>query len=524
MTEKKVDNTTQRKYQMVKKDSWTPSDVIHTLRKNALLIAICTIIGLIIGIVMSVVFYMKGEMQKQYAITTSIAVTSRNAGGSFVNGTNTPAYEDIEIAEKLVIPAMYIIRSDRTLNATVDELELIGISTKDIYDNLNLSQHEDTPIIEITLYWRSADEGVKILDALNKVGPAVLMDVLKMGEVSVINDPKARYLIGGRFNASVWLTATFLGLAIGVAISLFSMIMNPTLLKSVDMEDIFDVEILAEIPERTEYFSKKRNLLITNADDEIYNEVIDNFISMAYVVKNRLVGIKLEHPCVYITSAAQGEGKTVICAQLAVQLSDIGMKVLAVDLDTRNPKLGGMFLNKVEYEHSLNALYRGKCSKEDAITTLTGNLDLLPSVLEQKRLQFDALLMDLIGDLKKEYDIILLDTDPVGQVAGTMSLNLLADVALTVVRFDSTGLERIRQSLERLDKSGMHILGCVVNGVKDFNNDPRELLKFQSTARKSNNVRKKTELEEEWSKWEKEKKLKEHKSDQATKDDLDKDS
>ena len=37
-----------------------------------------------------------------------------------------------------------------------------GISETDIYNNLVLTQYNETQIIEMSLYWRSAEEGVQI--------------------------------------------------------------------------------------------------------------------------------------------------------------------------------------------------------------------------------------------------------------------------------------------------------------------------------------------------------------------------
>ena len=66
------------------------------------------------------------------------------------------------------------------------------------------------------------------------------------------------------------------------------------------------------------------------------------FPSAAYILQNRL-GLKDETCSFYVTSAEEGEGKSTVAANLAVQLSDMEKKVLLVDLNTRNPRLGSMF-------------------------------------------------------------------------------------------------------------------------------------------------------------------------------------
>ena len=485
------------------------TDLLYAVRKRFVLIVACIVIGLVVGIAMSVVSYMRGEMAKQYAVTSSIAVTSQDKNGLFTAQSNNPNSTDIYLAENMVDAVIYVMKSDQTLNAAIDRLELLGITAKDIYRNLVMTQYNDTQIIEITLYWRSAQEGVEILTAINDVAAGILVKTLKIGNVSVINQPTARYLIGGSINAMLWLYMVVLGAMLGVGYAILELLLRPTLLNSDDMERYYKVEVLGTIPNRSGYFRKKRNLLLTSEDDDEVPEILDNYISLAHIIKTRLS--KLEHPCVYVTSAAQNEGKTTVAAYLAVQLAEIGMKVLVVDFDTRNPKLGGLFLNKVDYVHSINALYRGDTLTEEAITHLTANLDILPAVLERMPLPYDEPLLDIISSLKQSYDIVLMDTAPVGLVADTMSLNQLADVALLVVRFDGASLDTIRDAMGRLGKSNMKIMGCVINGVKNLvggvgysgYNGYRGYSYHRSGGyNRFRTARAKTDREREWERWE----------------------
>lgn len=438
-------------------------DFIHALIKNRVLICIAALAGLALGIVLSVVSYMRGEMSKGYQITSSIAVTSQTAGGNFTTNTSVPNSSDFQLAEDMVDAVIYVLQSDRTLKAAIQNLDLVGVSEQDIYNNLTLTQYKETQIIEMTLYWRSAEEGVEILGAINEAAPEILLETLKIGGVSVINEPKSKYQIGGSINADTWIYTTLLGLALGVGLSILKALLRPTVINTRDIEDVLGLEILGEIPDNPEYFRRRHSLLVED-DDPVGLDVRENYVSAAHILHNRLG--PGEHQCIYITSAEQDEGKTNVAANLAVQLSDLEHKVLLIDLDIRNPSLGGLFLDKVDYEHTLNALYRGDASPEDAITSLTGYLDLLPSILEPKEIPLGDALLSLIQELAQNYDYVLMDSAPVGRVAETLSLNRIAKTAVFVIRYDYSDLNTIRDSLERLDKSGIKTLGCVVNRVK----------------------------------------------------------
>ena len=134
------------------------SDILKTILKKRKLILWLAVAGLAVGILLSVVSYLRGEMSKEYAITSSFAVTSTTQDGLFTSQTNNPNSTDIYLAENMVDSVIYVIKSDRTLDVAIGKLDLVGISTKDINKNLTAKQYNETQIVELTLYWRSAEE------------------------------------------------------------------------------------------------------------------------------------------------------------------------------------------------------------------------------------------------------------------------------------------------------------------------------------------------------------------------------
>lgn len=438
------------------------SDLVRALVKNRIMIVALTLVGLAAGIILSVISYARGEITKEYAVSCSLAVTSVTEDGLFTTHNKTPNSTDIYLAENMVDSVIYVLKSDKMLNAAVNRIGLIGIAAGDISSHLQMKQYNETQIIEITLYWRSAEEGVQILDAINSVAPSILVETLKIGGVSVVNAPKANHRVGGSVNASLWICTALVGLALGLVVSLIQMILRPTLTHVRDMTSMFSLPVIGKISKNRRYFQRRQSIL----NEESVNEagpIWDEFAAAAHLLLYRMGHI--DHACMYVTSANSGEGKTGVAAHLAVQLSDMGKKVLLVDLDVRNPTLGTMFLRKVAYTHSLNALYRGDTDLESAITHLTGNLDLLSTILERKEIPLSDEITQMIQVLSKSYDMVIIDTPPIGMVSDSLNLNKIVKDVLFVVRFDYTDLKSIRNALERLELSGADVIGCVVNAV-----------------------------------------------------------
>lgn len=468
------------------------SDIIYGVIKRRVLIILLTAAGLLTGIVLSGISYLRGEMSREYLITSSFSVNTQTQSGLYTSGSAYPNYNDINMAEDLVDAVSYALKSDRMLNGIIDSLGLLGVTTSDIGDNLELTRYNETQIIEVSLYWRSSQEGIDILTEINNRAPEILGETLNVGSVSVINEPTARYVVGGRINMVLWGYMALLGLGLGLGITLLELIMRPTLINVQDIEELYGLDILCEVGEDKAYFRKGKSMLV---EDRAEEETEENFASAAHIIQTQLRKKDRPH-IIYITSTLRGEGKTQMIANLAIQLSDLEKHVLLIDFDMKNPTLGGLFLKNVEYDHSLNALYSGEISEREAVTTLTGYLDILPTVMERSSIPLDSNLFTVIQKLAAGYDYVLIDTAPVGITADPMSLNQIATAALFVIRYDMASLQEIHDALERIKKSAVSILGCVVNGIKvserGIKNPVTENRKVKSAERRDENIRMQT--------------------------------
>ena len=144
----------------------------------------------------------------------------------------------------------------------------------------------------------------------------------------------------------------------------------------------------------------------------------------------------------------------------------MGKKVLLLDLDMRNPGLGRLFLDNIDYSRSLNAIYKGEAEAEEAVISLTGYLDFLPMVLERNVIPMDDTLFEFVKQLSEGYEYVVIDAPSVGQTPNALSLNQIADMAVLVIRYDAAVIQDIQDAIDKLDKSGTRILGCIVNAAQ----------------------------------------------------------
>ena len=176
----------------------------------------------------------------------------------------------------------------------------------------------------------------------------------------------------------------------------------------------------------------------------------------------------LEHPLhtLVVTSAAPGEDKSVLLANLAVVMAQGGQRVILVDADLRHPAQHELF--GAPNERGLATLLEG----QDAVTAPplapagdVENLHLLtsgPLPLDPVALLGSKRMEDALAALLKRADVVLLDAPPVLAAADAALLGMRADGVLLAVKARHTSRDHVQQARERLEKAHVRIVGVAL--------------------------------------------------------------
>jgi polysaccharide biosynthesis transport protein len=170
-----------------------------------------------------------------------------------------------------------------------------------------------------------------------------------------------------------------------------------------------------------------------------------------------------------ITSSISGEGKTFCSINIATVFALSEKKTVIVGLDLRKPKLAQEF-NLSNEVGVVNYLIKQKSLKEIINTTKIPFLDVIlsgPIPPNPSELIISEVMADLIGELKKEYDYIILDTPPVGLVSDSLELGQYADVTLYIVRQNITKKEMIPLLNNRVKRGEMTNVSIILNGFEN---------------------------------------------------------
>lgn len=186
-----------------------------------------------------------------------------------------------------------------------------------------------------------------------------------------------------------------------------------------------------------------------------------------------------------VGSFAEKEGKTYVAGILATKAAMLGYKTLFIDADIKNPSARDAF--GVSDNTNLSAVLEGKANIDDAIQgTGIPRLDL--AVLGKGVLLNDtnvARFKEILGQLAKGYDFVILDNAPLSRAGETVHMLNLSDYTIMVARRKHTTNENL-VSLEHL-----YVKGIIQRAGMAFTDTFPLALNFNLFKRKSSYVKNK---------------------------------
>jgi len=186
----------------------------------------------------------------------------------------------------------------------------------------------------------------------------------------------------------------------------------------------------------------------------VRNSPRSSYSEMMRAIRTRVEFIlqRKDKMVICVTSTESGDGKTFLSTNLAALYAMSGKKTLLVDLDLRKPnihtKLG------VENGNGLSNYLIGDCTLEEAMSTNTPfGFDLLRAGTippNPGELVHSDKLTQLIAELRKQYDFIVMDTSPIGLVPDAYTFIERSDLCLYVIRCMQTNKSFCKQTLEQM--------------------------------------------------------------------------
>ncbi len=266
---------------------------------------------------------------------------------------------------------------------------------------------------------------------------------------------------------NLWLQAAIggcVGMALGLALLLFLDRLDDRMSSVTELQDLFDEDVLGQVPRERGIYAKRQSSLIEPADARhAFVEAFRNLrSSLLYMAE---AGARPK--TILVTSSVPNDGKSLTASNLAITMASTGSRVLLIDADLRKGALHHRF--GVPGEPGLSEVLSSGADWEAAThATKFNNLFVLPAgtlTIQSSELFLNEAMKRFLEEAAGKYDYVILDTVPVMAADDVTSLAPQVDGVLFVIRAVYTSARVARASLDSLYQRQVRVLGLVFNSV-----------------------------------------------------------
>jgi capsular exopolysaccharide synthesis family protein len=262
-----------------------------------------------------------------------------------------------------------------------------------------------------------------------------------------------------------YLIAILLGLAIPTIIFVSIDFLNDTIRDKDDITSTSDIPVMGIIPNSKNI---ENNRIVfdqpKSALAEAFRTIRTN-LTFYQQKKSSFV--------IMVTSTVAREGKSFCSINLAASLAASGKRTVLLGFDLRKPQIHNYL--DLENNAGISSYLSGNAKVDDIVLkTAQPNLFVIssgPVPPNPAELISTPKTNELIADMKRQFDYVIIDTPPIGLVADALLLQQESDLNLYIVRQNYSKREFLNQINEFYKTSKLTNLSIVLNDVDKSSNN-----------------------------------------------------
>jgi len=275
----------------------------------------------------------------------------------------------------------------------------------------------------------------------------------------IIASPQIRLLPVAPQSRMILLGAFILGVFIPIMIIYILNLLRTNIKGRSELEKLAKASVIGQIGKN----DTKGNIVIGEGQNsgvaEMFRALRNN---LNFALNNK------EKNVILITSSLSGEGKTFVSVNLSVTYALSGKKVLLIGADIRRPRLKEYF--SINVSKGLSDFLIDRDSDWNKYINNSGihpNFDVMMAGTippNPNELLMNQKLEGFFKEIEDVYDIIILDTAPVGLVSDSYQIGKYADVTLYIVRENVTPRDAINFVNTQKRENRLKNMYLVLNG------------------------------------------------------------
>lgn len=274
-----------------------------------------------------------------------------------------------------------------------------------------------------------------------------------------------------------------LGMVVGLMLSAGTVLVRSAFKRGITSSEQLEVQgipLLATLPRSVWLWKKthlrRRNLFASHWKHRTSNipflpvdRPADMFVEAVRGLRTSLHFTMMDaaNRIVVVSGPTQDCGKTLVSTSLASIAAQAGQRVLFIDADMRKGYVHNVF--KLSNHQGLSSVLEGDVEWQEAIQRVEkGGFDVLtcgPQPSHPVELLMSERFKNMMSEIDKRYDIVIVDTPPVLAVTDALLVARAAATTLLVARFGKTSVKEIENCLKRLAQMGVQVNGAILNDI-----------------------------------------------------------
>ena len=259
---------------------------------------------------------------------------------------------------------------------------------------------------------------------------------------------------------SIQIMAILIGLAVPALFVFAGEVLNDKVSTRFDVEKITSAPILGEVGH-----SYSDSTLVVNKTTR--SMVAEQF----RIIRSNLQYIvgKGDKTAILVTSSFSGEGKSFVSTNVGAVMALAGKKTVILELDIRKPKvLSGLGMQKGP---GITNFLIGKGELKDLVRPVPDHENLYvlgcgPVPPNPSELLLSPKVDEMFAWVKENFDVVMVDTAPVGMVSDAQTLSKYVDCTLYLVRQGHTFKKQVTLIDEFYKDNKLPSVSIIINDVK----------------------------------------------------------
>jgi len=432
----------------------TLRDYLRIFRERWAIVLVLVLVGLAAA---GALWYLR---PKEYTAKLTMYVSAQTADSA------QSAYQGAQLSQQRVTSYVELVASPRVTEEVVRRLQL-PLSPDDLAEQIKASSALDSVLVGVAVTDTSPQRAAAIANAVGLVFSGLVTEIERptapgaQPPVAIrVVQPAPVPSIPSSTSLPVALVLGLLGgLALGIGAALARNAVDTSVTSPEHLRDLTGAPNLGFIAFDAQ--TPKRPLTVHEDPQSPRSEAFRQ-------LRTNLQFVDVDNPrkVVVITSSLPGEGKSTTLVNLGIALASAGHRVLAVEADLRRPALADLL--GLDRAVGLTSVLAGRVHVGQAVQHWPGGVDVLasgPLPPNPSELLASQQMANMLGDLRAEYDAILIDTPPLLPVTDAAAVAQATDGVILVCRYKETKREQLRTAVQALEAVSAPVLGTVFSMV-----------------------------------------------------------